>query len=356
MRIDGFLILDKPEGIASFDVVREVKRRLGVRKAGHIGTLDPFATGVLPIALNEGTKLIPFLNDEPKRYQGTLKLGEETATEDHTGEVVARRPWTEATSEAVFLAFQSFSGRIRQVPPMFSALKVEGKPLYRLARQGLEVERKEREVQVFEIGVEAVDLPWVRFTVSCSKGTYIRTLAKDIGRKIGCGAHLTQLRRIQSGFFSIDRAITCEELGSLSGKPEILRARLIPLEEALPGLPEVIGKRRLVQKVRLGQETRVRDLSPQSLSEFDRGTRVKMTYPGEGLVAILKSEMRHADIPWTDSNSVVFRSLRVFHPPSSRGGVGKDALRRDRTPHVLADAAPKPEAEGFHSKNSLSIT
>ena len=159
---------------------------------------------------------------------------------------------------------------------MFSAVKVDGTPLYRLARKGIEVRRKEREISVFDIQIEDMDLPRVRFRVSCSKGTYIRTLAKDIGRKLGCGAHLIQLRRVQSGFFSIGRAMGWEELKSLSVNSAGLQSRLIPLEDALPGLPEVIGDQRLVRKVRLGQGALVRDLSPQSLSSFDRGKWVKI--------------------------------------------------------------------------------
>lgn len=347
MRIDGFLIADKPEGITSLGVVREVKRRLGIRKAGHVGTLDPFATGVLPIALNEGTKLIPFLSEEPKRYEGTLKLGEETTTDDYTGEVLSRNPWAGVTRVALESTFQSFCGRIQQVPPMYSALKVEGKPLYRLARKGVEIERKEREVRVFGIQVEAIDLPRVRFSVSCSKGTYVRTLAKDIGRKIGCGAHLIQLRRVQSGLFSIGEAMSWKEIQTLSVKSSVLNAWLIPLEDALPGLPEVVGDQRLIKKVRLGQEALVRDLSRQSLSGFDRGRWVKITSPGEGLVAILESKIKDTDIPWTDSDAVVFRPLRVFHPPSKEtpgftGSIRTGAFRRDRTADVLADAAAKP--------------
>ncbi len=312
MRVDGFLIVDKPEGMTSLDVVRSVKRRLGIRKAGHIGTLDPFATGVLPVALNEGTKLIPFLPDEPKRYEATLRLGQETATDDYTGDVVSESPWEDVAPRTLELAFQAFCGTIRQIPPMYSAVKVDGKPLYRLARKGIEIDRKEREVRVFEIRIEAIDLPKVRFGVSCSKGTYVRTLARDIGRKVGCGAHLVQLRRVQSGSFSIERAIAWEEMKTLSVKSDCLRSRLIPLEDALPGFPEVMADERLVRKVRLGQEALVRDVSFESLSCFDRGNWVKITSPGKGLVAILKSEMNYADLPRADSNAVVFRPLRVF--------------------------------------------
>ncbi|OGP86790.1 MAG: tRNA pseudouridine(55) synthase TruB [Deltaproteobacteria bacterium RBG_16_48_10] len=312
MGIDGFLIVDKAEGITSLDVVREVKRRLGVRKAGHVGTLDPFATGVLPVALNEGTKLIPFLSEEPKRYEGTLKLGEETTTDDLTGGVVSKKPWAGVTEEALQTAFQSFSGRIHQIPPMFSAIKVAGKPLYRLARKGLVIDRKEREAHILHLQIEELDLPRVRFRVSCSKGTYIRALAKDIGRRIGCGAHLAQLRRVQSGLFSIEKAMAWEHVKTL--ETGSLRSWLLPLEEALPNLPEVIGDKRLIRRIRSGQGMLVRDLSPQSPSEFDQGNWIKITAPEEGLVAILKSEVKHSDVPWTNLNSVVFRPLRVFRP------------------------------------------
>ncbi len=345
MRVDGFLIVDKPEGITSLDVVREVKRRLGIRKAGHIGTLDPFATGVLPIALNEGTKLIPFLDEEPKRYEGTLTLGEETATDDCTGKIISRSPWGEATRGALEPAFQSFCGTIQQVPPMFSAVKVDGRRLYHLARKGIEIERKAREVHIFEIRIEAIDLPRVQFAVSCSKGTYVRTLARDIGRKIGCGAHLLQLRRVQSGLFSIAKAMVWEELKALTLKPDSLPSWLIPLGDALAGFPEVIGDERLVQKVRFGQGVLVRDLSPQSLSGFERGEWVKIISPGEGLVAIVRPEINRSDISWADSDSVVFRPLRVFHPPSRESlgfpGGSRKASRRDGTPDTLADAAAK---------------
>ncbi|RPJ04320.1 MAG: tRNA pseudouridine(55) synthase TruB, partial [Deltaproteobacteria bacterium] len=158
MRIDGLLIVDKPEGITSLDVVREIKRRFRVKKAGHIGTLDPFATGVLPIVMNEGTKLVPFLEEEPKEYEAALKLGEETKTDDPTGEVTCREPVEGITPEMIRAAFGAFTGRIFQTPPMFSAVKVGGRPLYRLARQGIEVERKEREVRIFDIQIEAMDL------------------------------------------------------------------------------------------------------------------------------------------------------------------------------------------------------
>jgi tRNA pseudouridine55 synthase len=165
MGIDGLLIVDKPEGITSLEVVREVKRRFHIKKAGHIGTLDPFATGVLPIVINEGTKLVPFLEEDPKEYEGVMKLGEETTTDDLTGEILSKKSLEEITPEMIQATFQAFLGKIPQIPSMFSARKVKGKPLYRLARKGIEVERKEREVEIFDIEVEEIDLPQVGFRV-----------------------------------------------------------------------------------------------------------------------------------------------------------------------------------------------
>jgi len=311
--IDGLLVVDKPEGITSLDVVREIKHRFGVKKAGHIGTLDPFATGVLPIVINEGTKLVPFLREGPKEYEVTLRLGEETNTDDWTGKVVMKQPWEGVQPEKVEALIHTFLGKIRQTPPMFSAIKMQGEPLYRLARKGIEVERKEREVEIYNIQMKEIELPLVHFKVSCSKGTYIRTLGRDIGRKIGCGAHLLRLRRIRSGPFTLGQAITWERLKDLS-KPDALHSWLISLSAALPSLPEMIGDEQLVKKVRFGKEMIVQDLSPQTLPAFEKGQWLKMSSPQEGLVAILKSEVKGADIPWADPEVVALRPLRVFQP------------------------------------------
>jgi tRNA pseudouridine55 synthase len=311
MRVDGLLLIDKPEGITSLEVVREVKRRLGVTKAGHIGTLDPFATGVLPIVINEGTKLVPFIGEEPKEYEAVMKLGEETTTDDLTGEVISQRGWEEVSSETIFKVFNLFLGKISQIPPMFSAVKLRGKPLYQWARKGIEVDRKEKEVQIFEIQVEEIHPPQVRFRVSCSKGTYIRSLARDIGRKIGCGGHLLQLRRVRSGPFTLDKAILWKKLTNLSKAEEVF-PWLISLKEALPSLPEVIVDQQLVNKVRNGKGMVMRDLSSQRLPTFEKGQCLRITSPEEGLVAILRSEFREADIAQTNPNAVVLRPLRIF--------------------------------------------
>ncbi len=311
--IDGLLIVDKPEGVTSLDVVRRIKHRYGLKKAGHIGTLDPFATGVLPIVINEGTKLVPFLEEGPKEYEVTLKLGEETTTDDCTGQVVLKQEWKDVQPEEVETLLHTFGGRIHQIPPMFSAIKMQGMPLYRLARKGIEVERKEREVEIYKIQMEEIELPLVRFRVSCSKGTYVRTLGRDIGRKAGCGAHLLRLRRVRSGPFTLEQAISWKRIKDLT-VPDALYPWLISLKAALPSLPEVIGDEQLVRKVRFGREMMVQDLSAKDLPAFKKGEWLKMSSPEEGLVAILKSEVRGADIPWTDPEVVALRPLRVFQP------------------------------------------
>jgi len=324
VRIDGLLIADKPEGLTSLDVVRHVKRRFRLGKAGHIGTLDPFATGVLPIVINEGTKLVPFLREETKAYEATMKLGEQTATDDLTGKVIFSKAWDGVTPEMIHFVFLAFLGRMRQIPPMFSAIKVEGKPLYRLARKGMEVERKEKEVEIYDLQIKEIILPQVRFRVSCSKGTYIRALGRDIGTKIGCGAHLLHLRRLQSGPFTLERAIPWKTLEALS-RAEDLCPWLISLEEALPSLPEVIGDEQLVRKARFGKEMVVRDLLPHALPAFEKGEWLRMSSPKEGLVAILKSEMKGAEIKAANPEAVALRPLRIFQPSLRRGGESRPA-------------------------------
>jgi tRNA pseudouridine55 synthase len=317
MKMDGLLIVDKPAGMISLDVVREIKTGFFIRKAGHIGTLDPFATGVLPIVINEGTKLVPFLQEDPKDYEAVMKIGEETTTDDLTGEIVRRKAWESVSPETIGTAMEAFTGKIRQIPPMFSAVKVKGTPLYKMARKGIEIERGEKEVQIFDIRVRKTELPWVHFGVSCSRGTYIRTLTRDIGVKIGCGAHLVSLRRTRSGPFYIEQAIPMEKLRALSGG-EALRPYLIPLREALFSLPEVIGDARLVEKVRQGKEMVAGDLKAQLLPAIKKGEWLKMSSSEEGLVAILKAETEGAKIGTADPGRMVLRPIRVFQNGKGR--------------------------------------
>jgi tRNA pseudouridine55 synthase len=213
--LDGILLLDKGRGCSSNAALQEVKRLFGAAKAGHTGSLDPLATGVLPICFGEATKFSQFLLESDKRYRTELRLGVRTDSGDAEGEVLETRPvpaLTEADVEAVLARFR---GPIEQVPSMYSAIKHQGQPLYKLARQGIEVERAARPVEIHELRLETLAVDRLVLFVHCSKGTYVRTLAEDIGEALGCGAHVTALRRLSVGPFGIDEAVTLERLEQL---------------------------------------------------------------------------------------------------------------------------------------------
>lgn len=236
--MNGFVVIDKPAGITSHDVVSRVRRILGTRKVGHTGTLDPFATGVLPIAVNEGTKAIPYLDEGSKAYEALLRLGVATDTLDMTGTVLSESDPSHVTSELFVSSLSGFTGAISQIPPMYSAIKQNGQPLYKLARQGVEVERKARDVEIFSLELLSFDLPHAAIRVVCSRGTYVRTLADDIGRQLGCGAALQELRRTASGPFRIENAITLTELETAAGEGRVETLCLSPMA-ALGHLPDI---------------------------------------------------------------------------------------------------------------------
>jgi len=247
----GLLLIDKPAGITSFEVVRRVRRVLKIRKVGHLGTLDPFATGLLPLCLGEATKLTPFLMEEPKTYRATLKLGEETDTQDLTGEIVTQSDQLPAAAE-IYRVAGTFVGELMQVPPMYSALHHQGERLYKLARRGETVAREPRKVVIHELEVQEVALPLVTIRVSCSKGTYIRTLAADLGAALGCGAHLTALRRLAVGSFQLETALPLAALEEIARRQEI-RGKIIPLADCLPRLrPLEVGPGE-AQRLKQGQ-------------------------------------------------------------------------------------------------------
>jgi len=212
---DGVLLVDKAPGMTSHDVVAICRRALDTKKIGHCGTLDPLATGLLILTVGRGTKIQDLLMSEDKEYVGTLKLGEITDSQDADGVIVESRPVPPLDEEAVGAAFAKFHGDFYQTPPMVSAIKKDGVPLYKLARKGQTVEREPRFVHVYASEVLALRLPEVDFRVVCSKGFYVRTYAHEIGLELGCGAHLAALRRTKSGRFSVGGAVTVEELKSL---------------------------------------------------------------------------------------------------------------------------------------------
>lgn len=208
----GFLVVDKPQGVTSHDVVNAARRWFGTRRVGHLGTLDPRATGVLPLAIRDATKLIPFVATEPKVYVGAIRLGVATDTYDAEGDVVRRHEGALPAEDKVRAAFCAFEGDIEQVPPMYSSVKHAGEPLHRLARRGEHVERAPRTVHVESIEIERFAPPDVQLRVICSGGTYVRCLAEDVGVALGCGAHLAELRRLRSGPFAIEDAVAVEAM------------------------------------------------------------------------------------------------------------------------------------------------
>jgi tRNA pseudouridine55 synthase len=250
--MNGILIFDKPAGVTSHDVVAHVRRTLKQKKVGHTGTLDPFATGVLPIALGEATKIIPYLDESVKEYRAVMRLGISTDTQDYTGKELSRNETQHLTREQILESFADFSGPIAQIPPMFSAVKQGGIPLYKRARRGEEVERAPRQIVIHNLFLEHCNLPYVTFTVLCSRGTYVRTLANDIGEALGCGAHLVELRRTKSGIFTLEDAILMESLPDLYVN-DSLSGHLVTPFQALSHLPYVTLSEEGAKKVGFGR-------------------------------------------------------------------------------------------------------
>jgi len=220
--MNGIIVVNKPKGKTSHDIVYIMRRLTGVRRVGHTGTLDPNATGVLPICIGNATKAAEYITDGNKAYRAEMILGTSTTTQDSSGEIVARKS-VDIDNAQIVNVVNSFVGAIKQVPPMYSAVKVNGKKLYELARAGQEIERKSRTIEIFGIDILSVDLKnnVVNMDIACSKGTYIRTLCHDIGNKLGCFAHMGELQRLKSGRFDIEQSYTIEELTELSQKSEI---------------------------------------------------------------------------------------------------------------------------------------
>ena len=256
--INGILLLDKPIGMTSNAALQTVKRLFNASKAGHTGNLDPLATGLLPICFGEATKISGFLLDSDKRYIGTVKLGVRTRTADAEGEVVETRPLGNINERQVKAALEDFTGQIEQVPPMYSAVKVNGTPLYKLAREGKEIERKSRQVTIYGINLLRLEGDELEIDLRCSKGTYVRTLAEGIGEVLGCGAHLSALRRAASGPFDLERAVTLPELEHLAENGfEGLDELLLPIEDALADWPMVNMSENTAYYLQQGQAVQV---------------------------------------------------------------------------------------------------
>ncbi len=277
--LHGLLLVDKPEGLTSAAVVGRVKGILRQRKVGHLGTLDPFATGLLPICIGEGTKLAPFLADDEKRYVGEIVLGVATDTLDRTGTVVATTPVPTLTPGTLAGALRGLRGDILQTPPMYSALKRDGVPLYRLARAGRTIERAPRPVRIACFDVALVASDRLQFAVTCSRGTYVRVLALDLGAALGTGAHLASLRRTACGHFDVRSAVRLDDLERAAAED---RLPLLSPWAALAGLRAVVADERTIGSIRRGQQRALAALGPPRTG----GEVVRVASAGGELVAI----------------------------------------------------------------------
>lgn len=255
--IHGVFLLDKPQGMSSNDILQKVKRIFQANKAGHTGALDPLATGMLPICLGEATKFSQFLLDSDKRYQVTAKLGERTDTSDAEGQVVETKA-VNVTESDIQQALVQFRGDILQVPTMFSALKHQGKPLYEYARAGITVEREARPITIFELKFIAYEAPFLTLEVHCSKGTYIRTLVDDLGEVLGCGAHVTVLRRLAVADYPIAAMMSYTDLQNMAeNQPlEVLDQLLLPMDTAVSTLPKINLNEQQTKSVGFGQRVK----------------------------------------------------------------------------------------------------
>ena len=298
---DSILNLFKPKGLTSFQAVNRVKRRLQARKAGHIGTLDPMAEGVLPICLNRATRIIQFLSPLKKVYRAELVLGAITDTQDATGKVLEQGDPGPVTAEM---------GEQLQVPPMFSAKKNKGIPLYKLARNGITIDRKPVSICVHRIDFLQKTGDRVEFEVECSAGTYVRTLCHDMGRRLGCGAHMTRLVRTRVGMFDLENALTLEAFDAAAGDGS-LPQKLFPQERALDFLPEIRVKKDFVSSLANGLA-----LSKSSLETFPPtfrpGMDLRVMNGGDHLLAVVEPVVDEAGLKRLEPEDIAFKLKRVL--------------------------------------------
>jgi len=291
-------------------VVAHVRRLLKVKKAGHGGTLDPLATGVLPVYLGEGTKLVPFNLEGKKEYLATMKLGQETDTLDAEGKVIAEKQGFSFAREEMERVLGRFRGKILQTPPLFSAIKQQGRPLYKLARLGEKPILRKREATIHALTLKGVSLPFVTMEITCGRGAYIRSLCADIGQALGCGAHLVELRRLKSGKFTLGQALSLEELSRWAEQGKV-EERVIPLQEGVDFAGKILLEKCMVERVRQGKPIRLQDLPKESRRQMKRGQRIGL-FQGLGkLLAIAESQIDGKLELVGDPPAL--RILRVFH-------------------------------------------
>lgn len=309
--MNGFVIIDKSAGMTSHDVVAGIRRVLGIRKAGHAGTLDPLATGVLLVGINEATKLIPFFGSHRKDYLATMRLGVETDTLDRQGRIIAQQS-PSAAPDDVAAVLKTFVGKISQTPPRYSAIKFQGRPLYAWARKGIDIEPLSRTVEIYRMTVDRIDLPDVDFRVSCSRGTYIRSICADAGKKLGCGACLTELRRMADGPFMEKSALRLSGL-TPERQRQLLAEGLIRLTDALPGLPAITVDAILLARLKTGSQPTVDALRGHDIPFLAEGDMVKFITAERHLVAVARALYASQEMPTVTDKMRIFEILRVFN-------------------------------------------
>ena len=272
--IDGIILLDKPLGMSSNHALQHVKRLYNAEKAGHTGSLDPLATGLLPICFGEATKYSQHLLDADKVYRTTMRLGQKTTTADAEGDIIQERPIPSLTAAEIETVLAQFRGELQQVPSMYSALKKDGKPLYELARQGIEVEREARTIQIYRLELLAVEPLYWQLEVACSKGTYIRNLVEDIGEALGCGAHVVELRRLASGPFQLQENLSLDDLRALAEQGfEALDALLLAPWAAMADKPKITLSENSAYYLLHGNPVHVHGLPDEEVLIFDQDQR-----------------------------------------------------------------------------------
>jgi len=294
----GLLLVDKPAGPSSAHVVSRIKKVLGAKKVGHLGTLDPFASGLLLLGINEGTKIADIFLGAVKTYHGVMVLGVETDSQDATGNILTVRPAPAVGDSELMALERNFTGDLQQVPPMFSALKKDGVRLYRLARQGKEVPRESRSIRVEKLCLRKLNGTELEFDVTCSRGTYVRTLAADMGKHLGCGAHLKSLRRTACGHLTVAEAMTMDEIERLDAKTKI---PLITLHAALSHLRAVVWPNQFLSRLRLGQQEILGQIGKPLAGE----QLVSIQDPRGEVVALARWDEEIPGAGW--------RLFRVFH-------------------------------------------
>lgn len=303
--MNGIILMDKLQGMSSAQFLNQVKKILGVSKAGHTGTLDPFATGLMTVCINKATKIIPFLNEDMKEYRAVMKFGEVTDTMDCTGKVIKRVDAYELDTEAVFNVLEKYQGYIEQTPPDYSAVKVNGTRLYKLARKGVQVEKPNRTVFIEKLSVIECSMPFLTISIRCSRGTYVRSVADSIGKELGVGAHLTDLRRIKSGKFEIGSCYTLTDL-------ENGNFHLIDLNESLSDIKVLNVDNRTASSLKNGNNIKKYMLPDFDMADINIGDKFRIVANNE-LIGIVVSLVSYDELRAGYSNEDILKIKKILH-------------------------------------------